>query len=306
MPDIQQRYPRRHLAACELPWTPKFDLDEAVFERHVKSAIDSGHTSFYLMGTAGEGYALSDGQFRMIVEAFAAMSVRDGLDPQVGVISTSMRQVIERVGFAYDKGIRMFQISMPSWGALDESEAMLFFKTVCGTYPDARFLHYNLPRAGRIIRGPEYRRIADNVPNLVATKNSTSDYTRTADLIKHAPDLQHFLLEINYAMGCTVGPCSLLCSFASLYPKTSWRYFEAGLKGDFVEAFRICELFRQACDALAGKAARAMIDGAYDKTFVWLRDPTFPTRLLPPYFGMSRDDLDAVRREFDTNWSHID
>ena len=116
---------------------------------------------------------------------------------------------------------------------------MTFFKTVCGTFPDCRFLHYNLPRAQRIIHGPEYRRIADEVPNLVATKNSTTEYARTADLMEHVSDIQHFFLEGNFAMGCTLGECSLLCSWDVLFPKTTWRFFEAGLNRDVDELFRI-------------------------------------------------------------------
>lgn len=129
------------------------------------------------------------------------------------MIGLSMDHIIERIATAYATGIRMFQISMPSWGALDASEAMLFFKTVCGRFPDCRFLHYNLRRAKRIIDGSEYSSIAEAVPNVVATKNSSYDYNRTADLMINAPELQHFLLEGNYATGCTLGECSLLCSY---------------------------------------------------------------------------------------------
>lgn len=109
-----------------------------------------------------------------------------------------MEQTLHRLGVAHDLGIRMFQISLPSWGALDEGEALLFFQTVCGAFPDSQFLHYNLPRAGRILRGAEYATIAEAVPNLVATKNSSTDYARTADLLINAPQLQHFLLERNF------------------------------------------------------------------------------------------------------------
>ncbi len=91
------------------------------------------------MGTAGEGYALTDTQCKEAVKVFARLAVKPGLDPQVGVISLSMGQFLERIAWARDQGIRMFQISLPSWGMLDEKERMLFFKTVCG-----RFLHYNL------------------------------------------------------------------------------------------------------------------------------------------------------------------
>jgi len=303
---METRYPQRNLAACMLPWTEDFQLDVPVFEEHIQDAIDGGYKSLYLMGTAGEGYALNDSLFRQVVDVFAGVSVRDDLDPQVGVISTSMQQVIERIRYATEKGIGMFQISLPSWGMLDEGEAMTFFKTVCGTFPDCRFLHYNLPRAQRIIHGPEYRRIADEVPNLVATKNSTTEYARTADLMEHVSDIQHFFLEGNFAMGCTLGECSLLCSWDVLFPKTTWRFFEAGLNRDVDELFRITELLRQAGSAIFAHCTRNMIDGSYDKAFVRLSKPHFSNRLQPPYMGLSEEEFEGCQRVLKERFAHID
>ena len=248
---------------------------------------------------------MTEDRFRRVVDVFAGLAVRDGIDPQIGVIGTSMEQSIQRIQFAYDLGIRMFQISLPSWGTLDEAETMLFFETVCGRFPDCRFLHYNLPRAGRIIRGREYHRIAEAVPNLVATKNSSTDYARTADLLTHSPELQHFLLEGNYAMGCTLAECSLLCSFDALFPQTTWQFFEAGKNKDLEEVFRITELFHDACNRLLSACQRDMIDGAYDKTFLWLVDPSFSNRLLPPYLGLSEEESAAVRQVYDEHFASI-
>ena len=288
-----------------LPWTESFELDVPVFERHIQSTLDDGYTCLYLMGTAGEGYAVDNDRFQQVVEVFAGLTVRDGIDPQIGVIGTSMDQTLGRLQTAYDLGIRMFQISLPSWGTLDEAETMLFFQTVCGRFPDCRFLHYNLPRAGRIIRGREYHRIAEAVPNLVATKNSSTDYARTADLLTHSPELQHFLLEGNFAMGCTLTECSLLCSFDALFPKTTWQFFEAGKNKDLEELFRITRLFHDACETLLSVCQREMIDGAYDKTFLWLVDPSFSNRLLPPYLGLSEEESVAVREVYDEHFASI-
>jgi dihydrodipicolinate synthase/N-acetylneuraminate lyase len=289
-----------------LPWTEDFKLDETAFEAQIQSTIDGGYKCMYLMGTAGEGYALNDDRFRQVVEIFAGMTVGDGLDPQIGVIGTSMEFMMGRLQTAYDLGIRMFQISLPCWGALDESEALVYFKTVCGSLPDCRFLHYNLPRAKRIIRGAEYHRIAAEVPNLVATKNSTSEYSRTADLLIHAPELQHFLLEGNFAMGCTVGECSLLCSYDVLYPKTTWKFFEAGVNRDLPELFRITKLLRDTEEALFAHCQREMIDGSFDKTFIWLRHPKFSNRMLPPYIGLSDEESRICRGVFEERFSHIE
>ena len=288
-----------------LPWTEDFQLDVPTFEEHVQDAIDGGYQSIYIMGTAGEGYALSDARFEQVVEVFAALTVDDGLDPQVGVIGLSMEHVIQRIAMARERGIRMFQISLPSWGALDSTEALLYFKTVCGAYPDCRFLHYNLPRAGRIVAGSEYRRIIDEVPNLVATKNSSTDYARTADLMTHVPQLQHFFLEGNFAMGCTMGQCSLLCSYDVLFPKTTWKFFQAGLDGDLPELFRISKFLYDVGNTLFAHCRRDMIDGSFDKTFVWLKNPRFSNRLLPPYIGLSQEESRICRELFEADYQHI-
>lgn len=299
------RYPQSNLAACMLPWTADFKFDVPTFEQHVQEAIGGGYTSIYLMGTAGEGYALTDTQFKEVVGVFARLTVKPGFDPQIGVISISMGQIIERIAWCREQGIRMFQISLPCWGALDEKERLLFFKTVCGKFPDCRFLHYNLPRTKHIINGQDYRRIMDEVPNLVATKNSTSDYARVADLMKHAGDLQHFFLEGGFALGCMLGECSLLCSYDALFPKMTWEFFEAGKKRDMATLFRIHIFLNEVDKVLFSHCTRAMIDGSYDKTFLWLRNPKFSNRLLPPYVGPSEEESAVCRQQFEKHYAKI-
>jgi dihydrodipicolinate synthase/N-acetylneuraminate lyase len=257
------------------------------------------------MGTAGEGYAVTDAQFREIVGHFARLTVKPGLDPQIGVISLSMGQIIERIAWARDQGIRMFQISLPSWGALDLQEMLLFFTTVCGRFPDCRFLHYNLPRTKHIITGREYRQIMAEVPNLVATKNSTSDYARVADLMKHAGELQHFFLEGGFAFGSLLGECSLLCSYDALFPKTTWEFFEAGGRQDKDTLFRIHIFLNEVDKVLFGHCSRPMIDGSYDKTFLWLRNPKFSNRVLPPYLGLTAAESATCRELFERHYQHL-
>lgn len=89
---------------------------------------------------------------------------------------------------------------------------------MCGRFPDVQFLHYNLPRAKRLLTGADYPRLADATPNLVATKNTGGGLSRAADLMTRAPDLQHFFGEENFAHGCMFGECSLLSSIGVLAP----------------------------------------------------------------------------------------
>jgi dihydrodipicolinate synthase/N-acetylneuraminate lyase len=301
------RRPPGNLGACMLPWTEDFRFDEPAFQRHVEHAISIGYRDVYLMGTAGEGYALSDRQFQQVVRSFATITSRHkDVQPQVGIISLSMQQFVERIEFARGEcGIRSFQISMPSWGALSDDEVMLFFTGVCGKFTDCTFLHYNLPRTKRILNGAMYRRIADACPNLVATKNSTGDYYRIADLMKHVPDLQHFFLEGGYAMGSLLGECSLLCSFGEIWPKATWAFFEAGQKKDLETLWRLHRQINDAGGLLFSEVASEHIDGAYDKTMAWLLDRRFSNRLLPPYLGLSESESRRVAEIFETRCGHL-
>lgn len=143
----------------------------------------------------------------------------------------------------------------------------------------------------------------NEVPNLVATKNSTGDYYRIADLMKHAGELQHFLLEGGFAMGCMLGECSLLCSYDALFPKTYWEFFEADRKGDLANLWRLHVLINDV--DFFSELPRSMIDGSYDKILLWLSNPKFPTRMLPPYIGLSADELAACRRKYEAQYAHI-
>ena len=98
-------------------------------------------------------------------------------------------------------------------------------------------------------------------------------------------------------MGCTIGERSLLCSFEVLFPETTWRFFEAGAKRDLDELFRITEFFMGVDNRLFAHCERDMIDGSFDKTFIWLRNPSFSNRLLPPYNGLSEEESRVCRPE---------
>src|SRR5271156_551706 len=116
------RFPQMTLGACLLPWKEDFTLDEPAFRKHIQSAISQGYQHIYLMGTAGEGYAVSDRQFEHIVSVFFEEMQGEGLQPMVGVISLSLSQILDRLRYAHKLGIGHFQISLPSWGALSDTE----------------------------------------------------------------------------------------------------------------------------------------------------------------------------------------
>jgi dihydrodipicolinate synthase/N-acetylneuraminate lyase len=290
-----KRYPSCIMATCCVPWDDQGRLAEAIFRRGVRSMLSQGTRHLYVFGTAGEGYAVTEAQFDQIVAAFADEMRQGKAEPMVGVINLSLGTVLDRIDRCRARGVRHFQISLPSWGALAEPELFEFFRQVCGRFRDCQFIHYNLPRTRRLVTGREYGRLAEEHPNLVATKNCGDSMAHIQSLLEDSPQLQHFLSETGYAYGSLFGECGLLASLIMSWPKMQ-ALLKAGQERDLpalATLQRECNLvMRTLFDTLPDNR----IDGAYDKLFEKMHDPEYPLRLLPPYVGPSDDEYRAFVR----------
>jgi dihydrodipicolinate synthase/N-acetylneuraminate lyase len=282
-PDLA-RYPRVLLATCCIPWRAANGFDEDHFRASVRRLVDDGIPDLYVFGTAGEGHAVTDRVFASVTRAFVDEARSAGGTPMVGVISSSLPTVLERIELAAGLGCDLFQISLPNWGAMLDAEVSSFFDVVCGRYPTLRFLHYNVARAGRVLRPDDYVRLAADHRNLVGTKYGGGDLEVISGLLLRTPTLRHFLTEPGFFTGCTIGRCGLLGSIAMSNPSRALEYFRAGLDGSWL---RFGELHRELLSILLelreALGTERRVDGAYDKVIAKVADPTFPLDLLPPW-----------------------
>lgn len=291
------RYKRTILATCCIPWDAKYNLDEHIFRASVRDMLDRGFRDLYVFGTAGEGHNVSDRMYRRVVDVFLEEVLTEHEMPMVGVISLSLFTVLERIEYAASRGCTAFQISLPNWGGLNDEETFGFFREVCGRYPELQFLHYNLARAGRFIRPREYAILADEHPNLVATKYGAGDPLMVNGLLEYAGALRHFFTEPSFFYGSPLGECGLLASISSTNPAMARQYYDAGVRGDM-------DVLRDLYHDLAGMLTSVQtvvgpgphLDGAYDKLFSKINDEQFPLRLLPP-FEASTDEAYRQYRE---------
>jgi dihydrodipicolinate synthase/N-acetylneuraminate lyase len=291
------RYPQGILVACPTPWDEQFELVQELLREEVRLVLAAGFRHCYVFGTGGEGYAVDTRRFRAVVDIFREETRDADVSAMVGVIGLSTPQIVERLEYGYDAGFRMFQVSLPSWGPLTDDEVLRFFSDTCGRFPDARFLHYNLPRTKRVLSGGDYARLIPAIPNLVATKTTGGGMAAAEELVREAGELQHFMGEANFPHGSMFGECSLLASYAELSPRMTLALFEAGRTQDAGELMRLQHAFqRLGTDLWARPAPGPHMDGAYDKMLVKLGMlPEFPLRLLSPYQGFSEDDYRACR-----------
>lgn len=292
-----KRFPCCIMATCCVPWSDTWQFEEGIFRDHVQLILRHGTKHVYIFGTAGEGHAVSEGQFDRIADVFADEMRQGQAEPMVGVIHLSLQTIQERIRRLRDRGITLFQISLPAWAALNDRELFTFFAETCGRFPDCRFLHYNLLRTKRLVTPAEYGRLAAEFPNLVATKNSTDAALRIAGLLESAPQLQHFITETGFAHGSMLGECGLLVSVASINWRRARLLFDAARRRDLDVLGPLLRENQAITDAvLACVQGEAHIDGAFDKIFSKLHDPRFPLRLLPPFVATTDEQFASFRR----------
>src|SRR5438046_6926114 len=201
------------MGTAVVPWTDAFGLDETLFRDEIRSLLAADYAYLYVFGTAGEGYAVDDAQFEQIARVFVDQMRAGNAEPMVGVIALSLPTMLRRIAYARDTlGVRRFQLSLPSWGALEEAEVRAFFDDVLGRFEDCQFLHYNLLRTKRLVGANEYAVIAADHPNLVATKNTTDSMQRVRELFSSASMLRHFVNERGFAYASLFAEPGLLIS----------------------------------------------------------------------------------------------
>ncbi len=279
-----KRYPGCILCTCVVPWNENYEFLESLFVDEVQRMLKTTR-HLYIFGTAGEGHAVSNRQFKQITRVFHDTMRAGGAEPMVGVISLSLPTILERIELAHEIGVRHVQISLPSWGALTDDEVRAFFQAVCGAHRDCQFVHYNLMRTKRLITPELYAELAEAHPNFVGTKNCTDSMDRLRGLMTLSPQLQHFPGEVGYMYASQFGECGLLASLAS-NTTALHEFFEAGRRRDLpLLNERYAEIAAIFQELIAAVGPNAHIDSAYDKVLWKLQDERFPLRLLPPYVG---------------------
>lgn len=293
----EARFPRTVLGTVCIPWTASWELDRELFMETVELHVRLGIRDLYVFGTAGEGFAVDEARFDAVVAAFTEVARPLGVEPMVGVISLSTPTVLGRIERAMAAGVRRFQVSLPSWGTLTDTEVRRYLDLVLGRFPDAAFVQYDLRRTGRLMDLAQYAAIAADHPNLVGTKNGTWDILRILALHRQAPMLRHFLTEMGYPFGCAVGEPGLLMSLSAANPAAGIRFFEAGVRHDLGELLaRQAELvaIEAALEAAAGDSG-AHMDGAFERMLHRLVDERFPLDQLPPYAPVPESGYVAFR-----------
>jgi 4-hydroxy-tetrahydrodipicolinate synthase len=248
-------------AGVPTPWTSSGDLDPDAFEESVAVLAGWGVDGIYTTGSTGEFHALDDREFALLMEALERGRRRGGADvpTQAGVSGLDTRAALRRSEAALAAGADSLQVALPCWAVLTDDEVLDFVQAIARAFPGVPILHYNSPRAGRLVDGPLYARLADIVPELLGAKTPAGDDDDWAALRTSAPDLAFMVGETLLPRRVPEGARGTCSSYVYIAPELTMRLFAASRDGDAADAQRVLDRIA----AFEAEAVDALVEAGF-------------------------------------------
>jgi len=214
-------------------------IDHALMAEHGKWLVENGCTAIVAHGSLGEGATLTFAEKVALQKTYVAALPDTPIIPGVAALST--REAVDIAKAAKDNGCRGLMVLPPYLYASDWREMKAHMKAVISA-TDLPCIIYNNPVAYKTDFTPAHiKELADELPNAVAVKESSTDARRIAGIRELCGD--------RVALGVGVDDCALegaamgatfwITGVGGAFPRHNVRLWELGTSGRVEEAMPI-------------------------------------------------------------------
>ena len=175
-------FPTGILPAMITPMTKDYKVNIPALRKLIDFLIDGGVHGIFAIGTTGEFYALSNDEYREVLEV-TVEHVAGRVPVYAGANAIGTRQSIELAKIASEVGgIDALSVLTPYFISLTQNELYDHFKAIAQSTDMNIILYDNAPKTHLTIKPATVARLAD-ISNIVGIKDSTGDLTNTADIL---------------------------------------------------------------------------------------------------------------------------
>lgn len=245
--------PRGIIAPIVTPFTDDGQVNETVLRRLIRFLINGGIHGLFPMGTTGEFYALSNDEYRRVLEI--TIEEAGGRVPvYAGCNHITTRGAIALVKIAEEVGVDVVSVLTPMFISQTQAELYTFYKTISEASSLPIILYNNKPKTNVTIAPETVARLAE-LDNIVGVKDSTGDFTNTEEYLRLTQGNDHFHVLLGrdtliYA-GLCYGASGAIASCANVAPRLTADIYDKFIAGDYVGAldaqFKLAPL-RIACN----------------------------------------------------------
>jgi 4-hydroxy-tetrahydrodipicolinate synthase len=222
-------------------------LDAAGLERLIEHVIAGGAAGLFLLGTTGEGPALSGSVRREVIDR-ACRQAALRVPVLVGITDSSLAEAAALAAFAADAGAHAVVAAGPIYFPASQAELVDYFTSLAPRSPLPLVL-YNMPSLTKVrIEADTVRRLMD-VPTIAGIKDTSGDMILFHHLLTLARQRADWTLlmgpEELMAEGTLLGGHGGVCGGANLRPRLFVALYHAAAAGDLAEVRRLQALVLQ-------------------------------------------------------------
>jgi len=221
------------------PFDQQGEIDYHVYRQLLEHFVEQGVHGVFPMGTTGEFYAVSDEEYRKLLEV-TVETVNGRVAVYAGANHITTRGVIRQVRICEQiKGIDALSVLTPMFISQTQKELYQYFRTIAQSTDLPIILYNNKPKTNVTIEPVTVAKLAE-MPNIVAVKDSTGDLTNTIEylrLTRHIPgfDVMVGRDTLIYA-GLCCGAAGSIASCANVAPRLVADIYEKYMAGDMAGA----------------------------------------------------------------------
>jgi 4-hydroxy-tetrahydrodipicolinate synthase len=230
--------PKGIIPAMVTPLTPDEKIDLVALRQIIKYLLDGGVHGIFIIGSTGEFYALPMEEKRTLVEA-TIMEVGKKVPVYVGASSITTRECVSLTQMAESCGADAVSVLTPMFISPSQKDLVDHFSTIASETKLPVVLYNNLPRTGVNITADTVEKLS-KVPNIVGVKDSSGDFTLTAEYIRLTRYRKDFSVlqgrDTQILAGLLYGAKGAIAACANVAPALCCEIYNKYQAGDYAGA----------------------------------------------------------------------
>lgn len=229
-------------------------LDRAGLERLIEHMIAGGVHGIFILGTTGEGPALSYRLRREIIERTSAQ-VATRVPVLVCITDTSYEESRALAAHAKLAGADAVVTAPPFYFAVSQSDLFRLVQQLSSQVELPLYL-YNMPSLTKVCFAPETVLRAADLPNVWGLKDSSGELSYLRSIVTQMRSRPEFTIlmgpEDLLLDSLQIGAHGGVCGGANLFPRLFVSLYEAACAGDLPTAVQQQQRVRQMGELLYG------------------------------------------------------
>jgi len=172
--------------AVVTPFKENGELDKEAFCKNIELLIEEGIDGVIVSGCTGEHWALSDEEKRELYK-LAVDQAKGRITVIGGTSKITAEETIRLSHYAKEAGMDGVMILPPHLVVPSDREIFTFFENISNSV-DIPILLYNNPRRQAVDMSPELVCKLADIANVVAIKESSKDFARVTEVVRHVGD----------------------------------------------------------------------------------------------------------------------